>query len=109
MGRKPMPEALRNIQRHTPVLRKLGDVEYFAHFAQEMYRKGARDATEKAASGRLLMALWLLHDKFGFGSKRLSRFIDEMNVLADEMNAKLLDEKGIIKALKSECDLEITM
>lgn len=33
----------------------------------------------------------------------------EMNALADEMNAKLLDEKGIIKALKSECDLEITM
>lgn len=33
MGRKPMPEALRNIQRHTPVLRTLGDVEYFA---QEM-------------------------------------------------------------------------
>jgi len=30
MGRKPMPEALRNIQRHTPVLRTLGDVEYFA-------------------------------------------------------------------------------
>ncbi len=109
MGRKPMPEALRNIQRHTPVLRKLGDVEYFAHFAQEMYRKGARDATEKAASGRLLMALWLLHDKFGFGNKRLSHFIDEMNALADEMNAKLLDEKGIIKALKSECDLEIMM
>lgn len=103
MGRKPMPEALRNIQRHTPVLRTLGDV------ALEMYRKGARDATEKAASGRLLMAIWLLHDKFGFGNKRLSRFIDEMNVLADEMNAKLLDEKGIIKALKSECDLEITM
>lgn len=55
------------------------------------------------------MALWLLHDKFGFGNKRLSRFVDEMNALADEMNAKLLDEKGIIKALKSECDLEITM
>ena len=106
MGRKPMPEALRNIQRHTPVLRTLGDVEYFA---QEMYRKGAQDATEKAASGRLLMAIWLLHDKFGFGNKRLMRFMDEMNTLADEMNAKLLDEKGIIKALKIECDLEITM
>lgn len=72
MGRKPMPEALRNIQRHTPVLRTLGDIEYFA---QEMYRKGARDGAEKAASGRLLMALWLLHDKFGFGNKRLSRLI----------------------------------
>ena len=106
MGRKTMPEALKNIQRRAPMLRKLGDIEYFA---QEMYRKGARDGAEKAASGRLLMALWLLHDKFGFGNKRLMRFMDEMNTLADEMNAKLLDEKGIIKALKSECDLEITM
>ena len=106
MGRKPMPEALRNIQRHTPVLRTLGDIEYFA---QEMYKKGARDGAEKAVNTRLLMVLWVLYDKFGFGNKRLMRFTDEMNALADEMNAKLLDEKGIIKALKSECDLEITM
>ena len=106
MGRKPMPEALRNIQRHTPVLRTLGDVEYFA---QEMYRKGARDAAEKAVNGRLLMALWLLHDKFGFGNKRLMRMTDEINELADAMNMKLLGEKDIIKALKDECDLEITM
>ena len=106
MGRKPMPEALRNIQRHTPVLRTLGDVEYFA---QEMYRKGAQDAVEKAASGRLLMVLWVLHDKFGFGNKRLMRMTDEINELADAMNMKLLGEKDIIKALKDECDLEITM
>ena len=106
MGRKPMPDALKNIQRRAPMLRKLGDIEYFA---QEMYRKGARDGAEKAVNTRLLMVLWVLHDKFGFGEKRLMRFTDEMNTLADEMNAKLLDEKGIIKALKSECDLEITM
>lgn len=106
MGRKPMPDALKNIQRRAPMLRTLGDVEYFA---QEMYRKGARDGAEKAVNTRLLMVLWVLHDKFGFGNKRLMRFTDEMNALADEMNAKLLDEKGIIKALKSECDLEITM
>ena len=106
MGRKPMPDALKNIQRRAPMLRTLGDVEYFA---QEMYRKGARDGAEKAVNTRLLMVLWVLHDKFGFGEKRLMRFTDEMNALADEMNAKLLDEKGIIKALKSECDLEIAM
>ena len=106
MGRKPMPEALRNIQRHTPVLRTLGDVEYFA---QEMYRKGARDAAEKAVITRLLMMLWVLHDKFGFGNKRLMRMTDEINELADAMNMKLLGEKDIIKALKDECDLEITM
>ena len=101
-----MPDALKNIQRRAPMLRTLGDIEYFA---QEMYRKGARDGAEKAVNTRLLMVLWVLHDKFGFGEKRLMRFTDEMNALADEMNAKLLDEKGIIKALKSECDLEITM
>ena len=106
MGRKPMPEALRGIQRKVGTLRTMGDIEYFA---QEMYRKGARDGAEKAVNARLLMVLWVLHDKFGFGNKRLMRFMDEMNTLADEMNAKLLDEKGIIKALKSECDLEITM
>ena len=106
MGRKPMPEALRNIQRHTPVLRTLGDVEYFA---QEMYRKGAHDAAEKAVNTRLIMMLWVLHDKFGFGNKRLMRMTDEINELADAMNMKLLGEKDIIKALKDECDLEITM
>lgn len=95
MGRKPMPEALRGIQRKVGTLRTMGDIEYFAR--------------EKAVNARLLMSLWLLHDKFGFGNKRLMRFMDEMNTLADEMNAKLLDEKGIVKALKSECDLEIMM
>ena len=58
---------------------------------------------------RLLMVLWVLHDKFGFGNKRLMRMADEINELADAMNLKLLGEKDIIKALKDECDLEITM
>lgn len=106
MGRKPMPDALRNIQRRAPMLRTLGDVEYFA---QEMYRKGARDGAEKAVNIRLLMVLWVLHDKFGFGNKRLMRMADEINELAEAMNKNLLDEKGIIKALKDECGLEITM
>lgn len=106
MGRKPMPDALKNIQRRAPMLRTLGDVEYFA---QEMYRKGARDGAEKAVNTRLLMVLWVLHDKFGFGNKRLMRMADEINELAKEMNMNLLDEKGIVKALKDECDLEITM
>lgn len=106
MGRKPMPDALKNIQRRAPMLRTLGDVEYFA---QEMYRKGARDGAEKAVNTRLLMVLWVLHDKFGFGNKRLMRMTDEINELAEEMNMNLLGEKDIIKALKDECDLEITM
>ena len=106
MGRKPMPDALKNIQRRAPMLRTLGDVEYFA---QEMYRKGARDGAEKAVNTRLLMVLWVLHDKFGFGEKRLMRMADEINELAKEMNMNLLDEKDIIKALKDECDLEIKM
>lgn len=106
MGRKPMPDALKNIQRRAPMLRTLGDIEYFA---QEMYKKGARDGAEKAVNTRLLMVLWVLHDKFGFGNKRLMRMADEINELAEAMNKNLLDEKGIIKALKDECDLEITM
>ena len=106
MGRKPMPDSLKNIQRRAPMLRTLGDIEYFA---QEMYRKGARDGAEKAVNTRLLMVLWVLHDKFGFGNKRLMRMADEINELAKEMNMNLLDEKGIVKALKDECDLEITM
>ena len=101
-----MPDALKNIQRRAPMLRTLGDIEYFA---QEMYRKGARDGAEKAVNARLLMVLWVLHDKFGFGNKRLMRMADEINELAEAMNKNLLDEKGIIKALKDECDLEITM
>lgn len=106
MGRKPMPDALKNIQRRAPMLRTLGDIEYFA---QEMYKKGARDGAEKAVNTRLLMVLWVLHDKFGSGSKRLMRMADEINELAEAMNKNLLDEKGIVKALKDECDLEITM
>lgn len=101
-----MPDALKNIQRRAPMLRTLGDIEYFA---QEMYRKGARDGAEKAVNTRLLMVLWVLHDKFGFGEKRLMRMTDEINELADAMNMQLLGEKDIIKALKDECDLEIMM
>ena len=36
-------------------------------------------------------------------------FAEVARILAEAMNKDLLDERDIIKALKDECDLEITM
>lgn len=40
----------------------------------------------------LVLTCWVLHDKFGFGGKRLMRFLEELDKLADAAGDKKLIE-----------------
>ena len=106
MGRKPMTAELRSIQRHTGCFRTMGDVEFFA---KVMYKKGAQDAVRQTTNARTIIALWVLHDKFGFGKKRLSQFLEEQNAFTDTLNAKLVSQEETLEALKTECQVTINL
>lgn len=45
----------------------------------------------------LTILLRVLHDKFGFGNKRLERLIDEIDKFNEDFNAGLIDPKELIE------------
>ena len=54
----------------------------------------------------MIIICWVLHDKFGFGSKRLERLIDEVNEFNDNFNAGLIEPNELIEQLKEETGIE---
>ena len=54
----------------------------------------------------LTILLWVLHDKFGFGNKRLERLIDEINKFNEDFNAGLIDPKELIEQLEEETKIK---
>ena len=55
----------------------------------------------------LTILLWVLHDKFGFGNKRLERLIDEIDKFNEDFNAGLIDPKELIEQLEEETKIKI--
>lgn len=47
-----------------------------AEIHQAMYEHGAQDATHRGCAAFICAACIVLHDKFGFGGKRLNRAVD---------------------------------
>lgn len=43
----------------------------------------------------MVLVCWVLHDKFGFGDKRIDRFLDYLQELADDAGNKKLIENPI--------------
>ena len=68
-------------------------------------RREADRLIESSHKVNMLLALTVLHDKFGFGKKRIDRFLKEYNELldsyskgyisADDLNEVLLEEVGM--------------
>jgi hypothetical protein len=94
-------DALRNEIRFrgkigAPVNVSKGAFEEF----QESVKRDAIQAT-------LVMSSWVLHDKFGFGRKRLDKFVTEYNELSACLVGDFVDWGGIVGALAEECGIEI--
>lgn len=51
--------------------------------------------------------LFVLHDKEGFGNKRLSRFLRNWEVLWDDVQGNWLKIQDIKKALEEECGITL--
>lgn len=104
--RKQMGQARSKVHAAFHNIRTVGDLQYFA---DQMYRQGVRDATERTTNDRIIMLLWTLHDKFRWNSKeRMEKLLKESNELTEAINKKLVSTQDLIKALDEECGLKIT-
>ena len=76
-------------------------------YIRKGYRKGREESLLEATKFSLAVPLMVLRDEFGFGEKRLSKFVDGCWELYDSIDKEYLDIQDILKVLKEEVNLEI--
>lgn len=62
-----------------------------------------------AYKANMILGLTVLHDKFGFGQKRLERYIDEVVKLLESYNKGYISVQDLEEVLLEEVKLKITM
>lgn len=72
-------------------------------YVQQGYEKGRKEAFDYL----IVISLIVLRDFFGFGGKRLERFIDGVYEYYESITKKLVDIDEIIEAIKEETGIEI--
>lgn len=61
-----------------------------------------------AGKANMIISLMVLHDKFGYGEKRLNKFIDEYQKQLDAYNSGYVESVEDFRAvLKDECRIEV--
>lgn len=55
----------------------------------------------------LLLGLMSLRDEFGFGAKRMERFMDKMSDLLDSYNKGYLNAKDLSNTIKEETGIDV--
>lgn len=61
-----------------------------------------------AGKANMIISLMVLHDKFGYGEKRLNKFIDEYQKQLDAYNSGYVESvNDFTEALKEECGIEL--
>ena len=73
--------------------------------------KNRRDADKLITTSwriTLLLALWALHDDFGFGNKRLSQFIAKVFDLLDSYTKGYVSIDDLRDTLKKETNIDIS-
>ena len=61
-----------------------------------------------AGKANMIISLMVLHDKFGYGEKRLNKFIDEYYKQLDAYNSGYIESvKDFTTVLKEECRIEV--
>ena len=56
----------------------------------------------------MIISLMVLHDKFGYGEKRLNKFIDEYQKQLDAYNSGYVERvSDFTTVLKEECGIEL--
>lgn len=65
----------------------------------EAYDRGFNDASMKAHVYMAIMAVAVLHDKFGFGKERARRFSDALGELTDSVNQGFVSTRDVMQML----------
>lgn len=61
-----------------------------------------------AGKANLIISLMVLHDKFGYSEKRLSKFLEEYNKQLEAYNSGYVESvEDFTTVLKDECGIEV--
>lgn len=82
-------------------------MEQIRAYVQQGYIQGRDETIKKAAEYSMAVPLMALRDEFGFGAKRLEKFIDATHELYDSIDRKYINLEEIVEAIKDETGVEI--
>lgn len=82
-------------------------LEQIRTYVQQGFEQGRRESIDIARDYSLAVPIIVLRDYFGFGGKRLEKFIDGMYEYYDSIDKKMLNLDDIIKAIREETGVEI--
>lgn len=82
-------------------------IEQIRAYVQQGYIQGRDEAIKKATDFSMAVPIIVLRDEFGFGAKRLEKFIDATHELYDSIDQKYLNLDDIVKTIKEETGVEI--
>ncbi len=74
---------------------------------QTIREKMTEDIALRVSTMFLAYCFVVLHDQFGFGKKRLMRFREEIDKLADLINEDYVTNKDLVKLCEEEFKLDI--
>lgn len=82
-------------------------IEQIRAYVQQGYEKGRSEAIQTATDYSMAVPIIVLRDEFGFGAKRLEKFIDATYELYDSIDQKYLNLEDIVETIKEETGVEI--
>lgn len=79
-------------------------------FKEQMLRvqmnRISNEHLKKNFESALILIMWVLHDKFGFGQQRLTKVQRELKVLIDNYNDGLFTAEELVNQLYEETGIE---
>jgi hypothetical protein len=75
---------------------------------EKLKRDAANEATRKAFVMLMSIPVMVLHDKFGFGVRRLTRFLDYVLIWCESVQNNETNLVELIKIAEDECGIKIT-
>ena len=79
---------------------------------EDIKRKTVKETVDRvsreAFERMMVLSLLVLRDEWGFGSKRMERFMDQLRVLVEDVSEGRLSMDDITGALEEEIGLEFT-
>lgn len=61
---------------------------------------------KESFTSALIIFCWVLHDKFGFGGKRLEKLVDEIHEIIEAYNDGYINAKDLIEQLEKETGIK---
>ncbi|MBL7575392.1 hypothetical protein SAMN00017477_0898 [Peptoniphilus asaccharolyticus DSM 20463] len=77
------------------------------NYIQKGYEKGRKETIERASQLSMAVPIMVLRDEFGFGEKRIDKFIVAYIELYNSISEGYLDLNDIIKTINEETGVKI--